>query len=73
MNTLSQPYPVRLNPDDEVRLNTIIRQLTTEDLSTLIELDRQRRNCRRAGPPPTPRALILRRAIEIGLHSLDLS
>lgn len=73
MNTLSQPYPVRLNPDDELRLNAIIRQLTTEDLSTLIELDRQRRNCRRAGPMPTPRAIILRRAIEIGLHSLDLS
>ena len=69
---LSIPHTVRLNPNESQTLDALIDQLSNDDLQQLIELDRECREGYRnhSGRRPQPRALLIRRSIELGLPLL---
>ena len=69
MNLSKRPHQIRLNPTEETLLDELLTTLTTEQRDALIEIDRQGRDGYRnhSGRKPTPKSLILRRAIQIGL------
>ena len=69
MNLSKQQHQIRLNPTEETLLDELINTLTDEQREALINIDRQGRSGYRnhSGRKPTPKSLILRRAIQIGL------
>lgn len=69
MNLSKHQHQIRLNPSEESLLNELLNSLTDEQRESLITLDREGRTGYRnhSGRKPTPKSLILRRAIQIGL------
>ena len=53
-------------------MTKLVTELSPEDITRLIELDRSGRSGYRnySGKPPQPQALILRRALQLGLPAL---
>lgn len=68
----STPHTVRLNPHESQTLDALIEQLDESTLAQLTTADRERREGYRnhSGRRPQPRALLIRRSIELGLPLL---
>ena len=69
MNLSKHQHQIRLNPTEEQLLSELLNTLTDEQRESLIGIDREGRTGYRnhSGRKPTPKSLILRRAIQIGL------
>lgn len=72
MGNLSRPYTLRLNSEAMSTLNELMSTITPEQIAQLTDLDRAQREGYRgySGRSPKPKALLLRRAAEIGLPLL---
>ena len=66
---LSPPQPLRLNPNEYKLLRMLTESITPEQIQLLTEIDRQGRSGWRnySGRSPQPVALIMRRAMQLGL------
>ena len=69
MNLSKRQHQIRLNPAEEFLLNELLDTITTDQQERLITIDRQGREGYRnhSGAKPASKALILRRAIQLGL------
>lgn len=69
MNLSKRQHQIRLNPAEETLLIELLEAITEPQRESLITLDREGRDGYRnhSGRKPTPKSLILRRAIQIGL------
>ena len=69
MNLSKKQHQIRLNPTEETLLKELLNTITADQQERLITIDRQGREGYRnhSGAKPASKALILRRATQLGL------